>query len=148
MKEPVDHILRPCLPWREAAAVTECGYDATKVSTISRDEFVTRVKDLGYRRTAMLTCMTCAETARRWASWEEDPRQAVGREIEWERGRWTRARDDRGQRLYDELTVIEQLIAAHRDEFDKALHEIEGRRAWNEKKAAMTQPKSRARGGP
>jgi hypothetical protein len=145
VKEPVDHILRPCLPWRDTAAVTECGYDATKVSTITRDDFAARVKDLGYRRTAMLTCMTCAETVQRWATWEEDPRQAIGREIEWERGHWSRTKTDRGQRLLDELTVIEQLIAAHRDEFDQSIAEIEGRRAWNEKKAAMTQPKPRDR---
>ena len=32
MKEPVDHILRPKLPWRTGeGAITECGYDAAKV---------------------------------------------------------------------------------------------------------------------
>jgi hypothetical protein len=31
MKEPVDHILRPALPWRgDEGAITECGYDANK----------------------------------------------------------------------------------------------------------------------
>lgn len=36
MKEPVDHILRPQLPWRTDAGITECGYDATKVAGIPR----------------------------------------------------------------------------------------------------------------
>lgn len=33
MKEPVDHILRPSLPWREASAMTECGLNAASVKT-------------------------------------------------------------------------------------------------------------------
>ncbi len=38
VKEPVDHILRPRLPWRDGSegAITECGYDATKVKTLTR----------------------------------------------------------------------------------------------------------------
>mgnify|MGYP001599520162 CR=1 FL=1 len=37
MKEPVDHVLRPRLPWRSPSdpAITECGYDASKVKTIT-----------------------------------------------------------------------------------------------------------------
>jgi hypothetical protein len=63
MKEPVDHILRPNLPWRspDEGAITECGYDASKVKTLTRAEFFKGQKDLGERRTAMLTCMTCSD---------------------------------------------------------------------------------------
>lgn len=135
MKEPVDHILRPRLPWRgDEAAITECGYDASKVKALTREEFFQRLKDLGHRRTAMLTCMTCSCTARRWKEWEDDPRQALGRAIEWEGGYHARA--DRGVRLRDELFAIASLIEAHRHEFVGLVAATEQRREWLEKKAA------------
>jgi hypothetical protein len=139
MKEPVDHILRPSLPWRAAgdAAITECGYDASKVKAISRTEFFQRVKDLGQQRTAMLTCMTCSDTARRWKTWEEDPRQAIEREITWERGGGYRERTDRGERLKDELVAIAALIESHAAEFANIITNREQRRDWLEKKATM-----------
>lgn len=136
-KEPLDHILRPRLPWRrdEEHAITECGYDASVVCTLTRAEFFQREKDLGKKRTAMLTCMTCSETARRWGTWDDDPRLALQREIEWERGtgRWY-SRDDRGCQLLDELPAIASLIEAHRDEFDEAISVNERRREWLKKK--------------
>ena len=140
MKEPVDHIVRPRLPWRSAGdgEITECGFDASKVKTLTRAEFFQRLKDYGQQRTALLTCMTCSDTARRWESWENDPRQALAREIHWERGEW-RPRTDRGQRLHDELIAIAALVEAHRDEFVSILKANEGRREWLEKKAAMKQ---------
>lgn len=139
MKEPVDHIIRPQLPWRRAdeGAITECGYDASKVKALTRPEFFQRLKDYGQQRTAMMTCMTCSDTARRWGTWDDDPRLALSREIEWERGGAYRARTARGQRLKDELTAIADLIEVHRDEFDAALAGIAGRRDWLEKKAAL-----------
>jgi hypothetical protein len=141
MKDPVDHILRPVLPWREASAITECGYDATKVKTISREEYFAREKELGRQRTAMLTCMTCASTAGRWGAWEDDPRQAIEREVTWEgSGRW--AREDRGHRLLDELNAISRLIETHRSDFDQFVAEISTRRDWNEKKLAMQKRKT------
>lgn len=93
MKEPVDHILRPSLPWRANgdAAITECGYDASKVKVLTRPEFFQRLKDMGRQRTALLTCMTCSDAAGRWKSWEDDPRQAIEREITWEWGGGYRA---------------------------------------------------------
>jgi hypothetical protein len=137
MKQPVDHILRARLPWRSQAegAITECGYDASKVTSLTRPEYFARLKDFGQQRTAMLTCMTCADTVRRWATWDDDPRKAVGREVEWECGYYRRS--DRGQRLKDELLVIAALIETHRSEFDAALAEVQGRREWLEKKTAM-----------
>lgn len=140
MKEPVDHILRPQLPWRTGdAAITECGFDATKVKTLTRDEATKRYKDYGRQRTAMMACMTCIDTAHRWGTWDHDPLQAMDREITWERGSGYRAREDRGHRLKDELTAIAGLIEAHRPEFDAAVSEIEQRREWNEKKAARAE---------
>ena len=139
MKEPVDHILRPSLPWRspDEGAITECGYDASKVKTLTRDEFFQREKELGKQRTAMLTCMTCADTARRWGTWSDDPRLALDREITWERGaHYWRERNDRGERLKDELLAIAALIEAHRSEFDDFITARVQRRGWLEKKEA------------
>jgi hypothetical protein len=148
VKDPVDHIIRPLLPWRREGGITECGYDASKVKAITRAEFFQRLKDLGRQRCALLTCMTCADTASRWESWENDPRQAMAREIHWERGEW-RARTDRGTRLHDELVAIATLVEAHRDEFEATIAGNIGRREWLEKKAArkpLTKP-TRPRGG-
>lgn len=137
MKEPVDHILRPSLPWRTDAGITECGYDASKVKAVTRAEFFQRVKDLGQQRAAMLTCMTCSDTAKRWKTWEEDPRQAMAREIAWERGEWCGQRTDRGERLKDELIAIGTLIETHSDEFNATVTTREQRREWLGKKAAL-----------
>jgi hypothetical protein len=140
MKEPVDHILRPRLPWRDGPGITECGYNAEKVQTLTRADYFTRVKSMGQQRAAMLTCMTCAQTASRWSTWDDDPRQAMQRELEWEGARW---RNARGNRLHDELLAIEALIAAHREEFDSHIENTEQRRAWLEKKAANSAAKPR-----
>lgn len=136
MKQPVDHVLRPQLPWRRGdAEITECGYEASKVSTLTRDQFKQRLKDMGQQRTAMLTCMTCSNTASRWCDWTGDPRKAMQREIEWE---GTYRNNDRGVRLRDELQAIAALIDAHPDEFASNVESIAQRRAWVEKKAARS----------
>lgn len=136
MKEPVDHILRPTLPWRGGAALTECGYDASKVKTISREEYFARRKELGQQRCALLTCMTCANTAERHRTWDEDPRLALRREIEWECPGYHYNPERNGSRLRDELQAIAALIAAHPEEFQSSVNAIEQRRAWLEKKAS------------
>jgi hypothetical protein len=80
--------------------------------------------------------MTCADTAERHPTWDDDPRRAIGREIEWEL-RYNRFRtEDRGQRFRDELVAIAALIEAHREEFDSAVAATGQRREWLEKKAA------------
>lgn len=140
MKQPVDHILRPRLPWRPASegAITECGFDASKVQTIGRAEYFARVKDMGQPRAALFTCMTCGDTAKRWGTWDDDPCLAMQREIEWERGgHYWRGREDRGQLLKDELLAIDHLIEAHRAEFDAHVAGTIQRRDWVEKKAAL-----------
>lgn len=133
MKEPVDHIVRPRLPWRAESepAITECGFDASKVKAITREEFFQRRKDLGQQRTAMLTCMTCSQTAERWETWEQDPRKAIEREVNWECG-WRGS--GRGERLKDELLAIATLIAAHSEEFKGLLADMNARRQWLERK--------------
>jgi len=92
----------------------------------------------------MLTCMTCSDTAGRWGTWEDDPRRALEREIIWEWGGGYRARQDRGERLKDELLAIAALIKAHRDEFDAAVTGIEQRREWLEKKSVLDQKRGRS----
>lgn len=142
MKTPVDHVLRPKLPWRPAnGGITECGYDASAVKSLTREDFFVRLKEFGQQRTALLTCMTCSDTARRWRTWEQDPREAMEREIIWERGGVYRARDDRGERLRDELFAIAALVEAHREEFDAFLAERIGRREWVERKTELSKRK-------
>lgn len=129
MKEPVDHVLRPKLPWRDEQDITECGYDASKVTTLTREEFIARRKEMGEQRTAILTCMTCKDTAARWHDWDTDPRAAIQREIEWEhRGRWSR--DDGRERLAFELRAIAALIDAHHDEFKQEVAKLRGVAEW------------------
>ena len=135
VKEPFDHIARPRLPWRAAKepTFTECGCDASKVKTITREEHLIRVKNYGRQRTAILTCMTCFHTAERWSTWEEDPRQAMEREIQWE-GSGNYRKAERGTRLFDELLTIAALIKSHPDEFQRLLTVTLQRREWNERK--------------
>jgi len=140
MKEPVDHIIRPRLPWRpESAAITECGYDASKVKSVMRDEFFKRLKEYGEQRSALLTCMTCMSTAKRWPTWQDDPRLAISREVEWEGAHWSsfmrETSERRGHLLRDELFAVESLIAAHPDEFRDLLASIDARRQWLDRKA-------------
>ena len=144
MKEPVDHILRPRLPWRAGeGAITECGYDASKVKTLSREEYFSLLKDLGQQRMALLTCMTCSSTAHRWPTWEEDPRKALEREISWEAG--SRRFEDRGGRLKEELLAIAALIEAHCEEFGAHIKASIERRAWLERKEARAKKPKIAR---
>jgi hypothetical protein len=98
-----------------------------------RAEFLQREKDYGRQRNAILTCMTCCDTARRWGAWEDDPRKALQREIDWE-VRWGM---ERGTRLRDELLAIAALVEAHQEEFDAHVTATEQRREWLKKKAAM-----------
>lgn len=143
MKEPVDHIERPRLPWRlpDELAITECGHDTSKVKSLTRDEFARRLKEYGTQRTALLTCMTCMDTHRRWPTWEKDPRGALSREIEWEYDSW-RQRDkrERGTRLKDELMAVQQLIERYPDEFRELRDTVRERQEWLERKAAKEKP--------
>lgn len=131
MKQPVDHILRPQLPWRESPGITECGLDASKISTLTREQYFDRLKEMGQQRCSLFTCMTCADTARRWGRWEDDPRKALEREIAWETGY---RRGKKEIKLLDELTAISALIGAHPEEFESLVAEHKQRREWLIKK--------------
>lgn len=142
MKEPVDHILRPRLPWRREQPITECGYNAASVKTLTREQFAARLKDYGQQRAGLVTCMTCMQAAERWPTWQDDARLALQREIEWEAVHWqarlrrvVQYNKDRGHRVLDELLAIELLIAAHSEEFQQLLASVDARRQWVERKA-------------
>lgn len=114
----ITHIERPALPWRPEKA-TECGLDATRHPTWSREEAIAKSKELGRQRFAMFACMTCMSTANRHATWEHDPASCMIRHAERMTMRWGRE-DEPGEkrRFADELRAIAALIAAHREEFD------------------------------
>lgn len=122
-KTPLDHIERPRLPWRHGQdAITECGKIAASVRTVTRDTHARRLKELGQQRTAMLTCMTCYQTSERWGSWDQDPREAIQREIDWEgTSKWDRGR---GHALHDELRALAALVKLCPTEFDACLHAV------------------------
>jgi hypothetical protein len=147
VKEPVDHILRPQLPWRTGeGAITECGYDASQVKTITREEYFKRLQDMGQQRTSLFTCMTCADTAKRWGTWDDDPGRALDREITWEcGGSYWHSRNDRGFRLRDELMAIASLIESHREEFDELAAVGGQKREWLQKKSEREERMRRAR---
>lgn len=139
MKQPLDHIVRPLLPWRSPAepATTECGYDASKVKAHSREQFAARLKEYGKQRCALLTCMTCMQTFERHPTWDEEPRLAIAREVQWEVQWWNAhhgARETNGHRLKDELLALAALAARHPEEFTELLGELDARRQWLERK--------------
>lgn len=144
MKEPVDHLVRPRLPWRPIieGAITECGLDALTAKTITREQYLQRLRDYGKQRTAMLTCMTCSQTVERWETWEQDPRKAIGREVEWETALYVRAKD-RGELLRDELLAIAALIDAHQEEFRQLVTSAHARRDWLARKQQQEKPQQR-----
>lgn len=114
--DKIDHVRRPDLPWR-VATLTECGRPIDGLPTISRDEFVARVRAQGQQRSAMTTCMTCWSTANRWPAWTTDPVGAIGRECAGA----GYVKPERLEQFRRELQAIAALVAAHRDEFDEYL---------------------------
>lgn len=117
------HVLRAGLPWRTEAPLTECGRDATKLPAadlLTRDEARAKVKAWGARRSALVICMSCADTTNRWPTWDQDPVSAIERAG---RGYGFRGHPtpDRRELLARELRAIALLIDAHPDEFTQAV---------------------------
>lgn len=113
-EEPLSHIRRPDLPWREAR-ITECGRGVNDVAEImSRADALALVDKHGIKRAAFLLCMTCMTTCNQYATWEQSPADALGREFF----------GVKDPALDDELTAIGLLVAAHRDEFDDYLRGV------------------------
>lgn len=114
----ITHIVRPNLPWRDENQ-TECGLDATRHPTWTRNEVRAKGKELGRQRLSMFVCMTCLGTAERHRTWEEDPASCMNRYAERMSTRWIHDNDDERRRFRDELVAIALLIDAHRPEFDE-----------------------------
>lgn len=121
--EPLGHVLRAALPWRDGPVLTECGkLPGPQMPVMTVTEFITKVKREGQQRSAKTTCMTCWSTAGRHhvVSWGADPVGVMHREVGWART-WTPGvvRDDPTARLFHtELIAIAELISRHREEFD------------------------------
>lgn len=119
MKGPVHHILRARLPWRDGPDLTECGHLASEMALIwTRDEAVAQFKELGEQRMAMLTCMTCMQTANRWSTWESSPVSVMDRECG--RAGWGFPTSDDAENknlLERELRALAALAAAYPEEF-------------------------------
>ena len=119
--EPLTHVLRPSLPWRDATtAMTECGLRADSYPTASRAEASAKWRKLGAQRASLWFCMTCVQTAERWPTWDDDPAGCLGRYIERVRYRDTTESDE----FRRELVAIAQLIELHRDDFDGLLSDL------------------------
>lgn len=118
-KKVIEHVRRPGLPWREST-LTECGIPRSGQPCLERAEFIAKVKAQGQQRSAMTTCMTCWDTARRHPSWDEDPVASIGREVESYR-RWRSKLVEDGFRR--ELVAIAMLIERHRVEFDDLIED-------------------------
>lgn len=120
MADPLDHIARPRLPWRDES-LTECGKPAASVaSVISRDQAHAKVKKQGKQRAAMSTCMTCWNAAERHRDWAASPTEVIDRETN---GCMWPQRDD--TQLDRELRAIAALVEAYRAEFDGYLMALE-----------------------
>lgn len=113
----VTHIERPPLPWR-AERATECGLDADRHATWTREAAIAEMNKLGEQRFALFVCMTCWQTARRHSTWDENPVSCLERyclKFKWER----EPEKARRRRFADELRAVGLLVEAHREEFDR-----------------------------
>jgi hypothetical protein len=66
---------------------------------------------------AMVTCMTCWRTATKWPTFEDDPVEAISREVYMMRTGHPRFRT--------ELIAMAALVDAHRDEFEELCNGID-----------------------
>ncbi len=108
----LDHVRRPQPPWRDDEK-TECGRDIDR-ETISRDQLLARLKDMGLQRASMTVCMTCLETARRHTTWDRSPAGVLARDVNF----W---RSEQGRQVDLELRALGMLFEAHREEFFETL---------------------------
>ncbi|SEU46446.1 hypothetical protein [Nonomuraea wenchangensis] len=113
---PLQHVIRPKLPWRDEQ-LTECRKPPNE-HAITRDQFIAKVRKLGKKRAAMTTCMTCFDTAERWPDWNTNPVAVLARDV---RGVTYWGGVDHEAPLRDELRAIALLIEAHQEEFAQTL---------------------------
>jgi hypothetical protein len=92
--------------------LTECGRPVDELrEVVSRQAFLRLSQQWGQVRTALLVCMACFETARRWKSWDEDPIDGLKRVIYSE--------SSAAALLRCELRALAMLAEKYRQEFDK-----------------------------
>jgi hypothetical protein len=118
MPEPLDHIRRGAsVPWRAIEDhLTECGLMAANVPAITLDEMRAKIKRQGVQRAGLSSCMTCWNLATRYQGWDEDPTQAIRREVFGSLHSLERFRL--------ELRAIAALIANHPEEFQKYIDSL------------------------
>lgn len=109
------HVERSLLPWRRER-ITECGLDASRHPTWTREAALTKAKEYGRQRFSLFVCMTCWQCVERHATWDEDPASCMVRHAEPMRA-WGGPSEQK--RLFaDELRAIAALIETHREEYD------------------------------
>lgn len=119
----ITHVVRPSLPWRPEQA-TECGLNAERHPTWSRDEAIAKCREMGKQRFSMFVCMTCMHTADRHATWDQDPASCLQRFTEKYQIRWSGESPD-SRRFNDELRAIALLVAQHRTEFEALVESLQ-----------------------
>lgn len=127
--EPLAHVLRAALPWRDGPVLTECGkLPDDSVPVLTLHELAARIKRDGKQRTSLQTCMTCWATAARHraVSWETGPVDVIAREVSWARTfNVGEVRADPAALLFrDELLALAELASRHREEFDGLVSSI------------------------
>lgn len=123
MADPLKHIVRPPLPWRESDQ-TRCGRSTTEIRPellATLDEAKQIVAQHGKQRAAFLFCMTCAQGASPWREWDDDPIERMGRECSSLSHYGIRRDPERAERFERELRTMALLIEAHRDEWEATL---------------------------
>lgn len=119
LEDPLRHIVRPSLPWRDAD-LTRCGRPIAELvpaAVVTFDQARAIVDKHGKRRAAFLLCMTCADGVAPWPEWVDDPCRLLGRYLEGAR-RHRSVRTAAGRELEVDLRALELLVDEHRDEFD------------------------------
>jgi hypothetical protein len=122
--EPLQHILRPALPW-QTERLTECGRnpdDFREGLVIDRVEVKRLLAAHGKQRVAFMVCMTCfGRSNYSHDSWEDNPASVMRRHCE-------RAGfgSDPSLAINVELRALALLVEAHREEFDQAVRDLQG----------------------
>lgn len=118
-KPDPEHVVRgSSFPWRAPEdGLTECGLDVAGRKVMTKDDLVYKIRVQGQTRAAMTTCMTCAQTATRYKPWEQDPVDAVRREV-----LGMRRQEEKFKR---ELWALAALAAAHPEQFQAFMSGLE-----------------------
>jgi hypothetical protein len=120
MTEPLAHIARSVLPWRDPTDNdTECGKAVSEFAkVITWEAALALVKQHGQQRAMFLMCMTCIETTRRYGyrtavgqcTFDGEPTDRLSREF-----------GKRREQTDKELRAMGELVRRYRPEFDDLL---------------------------